>query len=115
MSDPIQLGDPRWHTHCKVCERTQNDPPVGAQPRFNYSAGQYHAGACYDTLFGICEVCGQKNMSVLSNLNSWLPECRAPLCDSCHQMRFKWHIARISAVISSFHNEAALDSGARAW
>src|ERR1041384_855644 len=84
----ILLGDPRWLTHCQACGRTQNDPPEGAQARFCYSSGQYHGGTCYDTLFGICESCGEKNMSVVINSKPENhirhPEWAAPLCDDCH-------------------------------
>jgi hypothetical protein len=95
----IPLGDPRWHTHCQACGQTKENPPEGSRPTFYYYGGQYHAGACYDTLFGICTACGQKNMSVRrnNNPNTSSPSWVEPLCDACHSKKYGWYTVTISS------------------
>jgi hypothetical protein len=93
------VGHPLWYTNCQACGRTKADPPEGSTADFNYWSGQYHRGGCYDTLFGTCACCGQKNMAVLSNnaADAWPlhPDWREPLCDECHSKKYQWGVVTI--------------------
>lgn len=72
-----------WIVKCCVCG------DIGSALGKPYLAGRWYcAGACYDTLFGTCENCGQSNMSVLTN--------DEPLCNKCYMEKHKLGIRVIS-------------------
>jgi hypothetical protein len=82
----IEMGDPRWMTHCQFC----GEPAIPSNP-FCYAGGQYHQKGCYDVLFDYCEQCGQENMSVPVNEHYG----KEKLCDKCRDKKHGWSTATI--------------------
>lgn len=69
--------------NCRICGKDMLE-----YEQYCYSAGYICSKECYDTLFGICEQCGCKNMSVKINLEYGLMgEHKEALCDTCYNKK----------------------------
>lgn len=84
---------------CAVCATTKHRKLFYSWRRILDS---YCSEKCYDTLFGICLDCGQRNMRCAQNAepNALNPSWGGPenhICDPCHQKKHKWHVCTITS------------------
>jgi hypothetical protein len=89
----LHLNMPMVHSsHCAACQK----PMTLAQCEKAIS-GKYCSDACYDTLFADCVICGQKNMTCLTNQKTpYIPSAKLECaCDQCLQKKYNISIVTI--------------------
>ena len=74
---------------CNVCGYTPEE--LGKEKHYAYSCGHYCSKECYDTLFDICDVCGELNMTVVSNENNG----KGKICDACYDKEHNLSVVTI--------------------
>lgn len=82
----FESGDRKLYTHCQAC----GESVEGRSAAWNH--GQYHRGACYDTLFADCLSCGVHRMDCQTNRGTkahMFAKYAAQLCNECLQARWK--------------------------